>query len=1059
LALGLVVALSAPLGANRAAISSDESALVRSGRALECAGRFESAVETESRALALARVRGDRAGAADALAARAVAEDDLGSATDALQDDRAAVPLYRALANPAAAAAALGNSGIALAHTGRPDDARRAYQAALAADRAIGDRGGEADELARIGLIDEAQGRSDQALATLSTALAIQIATHSALGEAKTRNNIGIIDERLARYTAALAMYRAALPLFRGACYARGPAADLDNTGVADADIGRYTDALALHERARALYRAIGDRRGEARTLQNIGRVDEALGRYDDGLRVLRDALAIDRAIHDPGDTSNALGTLGAIEEDLGNHELAIHNFQSALAIYRRVRDPIGQASALGDIGIAAFELREYDNAISVQQQAYAIDRSEQNARGEAEDLTNIGAIEEQDQAYEQARAAYESARKIDVTIGDRLGEAREIGNLAVVEDSLHRPTEALALARRAISLDSELRIPEALWRAWRAAAHAEAELDRPEQALQAYDAALAQIEDVRAGLERTERRAFFANKLFVYDEFIEYLLDLHGRFPDRAYDLRALEIFERRHTRAFLELVAQSQVRHFSGVPAPISETQRALGLQDDRLRAAIAQARAAAHPVESEIVALESELTQLARKRARLDATIRSRYPAFAALLHPQPLVAHSSDPAQVTFDALQKKVLRQGEAMAVYDVLADRTALWIITPDTIQLAILPQGAGSLTTELVPLQNYVNTIQESLLPTRSLNYVARHAQASYGPVLDAQARLYNELFPEPIRPLLAGVTTLFVVPTGPLYGFPFETLSTDATSGERPRYLIDDFAVSYLSSASLLAVLRAGTARAAVAPPSLLAFADPDYEAADPNPPPGTVVPAAAQQREAALAPLASGFPELRGTAEEAQRIFSAIGLTPTKDTLRTRADASVETLRRLNASGELERYRYVFFGAHAVMPDEVDGISNASLVLAHPPDGLFPMGEVFGLSLHAQAVILAACDTGRGVTTAGEGVQGLTQAFMFAGSPIVSVADWELIDAIQPHFSADFFSAMAAGSSPAAALRKAKLAMIDNPDPKSSQPYFWAPTVLFGDGDVPQ
>ncbi len=1049
----------AALSSNAAAFDRDPRALVREGLRAEFAGHYSAAFAADSRALRIARVHRDRATEAAALSALGVVEDDLDLEDAALRDDMQAANRYRSLRDRAGTANALGNAGIVQMHVGHYDAALGLFRESLALDRAAGDRRGEADALGRVALVDEIRGRYDQALAHLGTALAMQRAAANVLGEAKARNNIGIVDEHLGRYGAALAMERAARPLFRSVGYRRGEAADLENIALADGDLGRYDDALAVHRAALGIFRALGNRRAEAQDLANTGIVDESLGRYDDGLRTLRDALAIDLKIDNPFGSANALDALGAIEEDLGRDESAQRIFQNALGIHRRIGNPIGEASDYSDIGVAASELGKYDAALEAQVDALELDRRIGNQPGEAGDLANIGGLYERAGRMGSARKAYERARALDAKVGDRLGEAEQLANLGVVESALGANADALASARRALGLERPLGVPEALWRALRVAAHAEAALGLSAQALADYDAALDQIERERAGLARSERRSFFAKKLFVYDEYVDYLIDLHRRFPDRGYDRKALEIFERRHARTFLELVAQSAVRNFSGVPANVVADERSLSLRDERLGLALVKARSAAHPAGRAIVALEDDLERTVAKRDALDRTIRARYPAFFALLHPQPLVADSRDPARLSMAGFQRDVLRPGEALLVYDVLGDRTALWVVTPQAFELAVLPCGSTTIATQAAALSSYVETIEPQINPQTSLRKVGRFASGAYAPVATASAALYDQLVPAGVRPLLAHASTLFVIPTGPLYGFPFETLVTRTAAGdERPHYLVEDAAVAYLSSASLLAVLRSGTERSHAPPIPLLAFADPDYAAPPSTALTGTAsIPGVAAQREAALANVASGFPALPGTADEARAAFSALGFSPSKDDLYLGADASVETLDRLNRSGALLNYRYLFFGAHAVMPDEVEGVTNASLVLAHPPAGLLTMGDVFGLSLNARAVVLSACESGRGVVTAGEGVQGLTQAFMYAGTPVVSVTDWKVVDLVQAEFNPKFFAAMAAGRTPAEALQQAKVEMIASDDPAKSQPFFWAPTVIFGDGDA--
>ena len=49
---------------------------------------------------------------------------------------------------------------------------------------------------------------------------------------------------------------------------------------------------------------------------------------------------------------------------------------------------------------------------------------------------------------------------------------------------------------------------------------------------------------------------------------------------------------------------------------------------------------------------------------------------------------------------------------------------------------------------------------------------------------------------------------------------------------------------------------------------------------------------------------------------------------------------------------------------------------------------------MADAFGLRPNADLVVLSSCNTGRGKHIQGEGIRGLTRAFMYAGTPAVEV-----------------------------------------------------------------
>ncbi len=99
----------------------------------------------------------------------------------------------------------------------------------------------------------------------------------------------------------------------------------------------------------------------------------------------------------------------------------------------------------------------------------------------------------------------------------------------------------------------------------------------------------------------------------------------------------------------------------------------------------------------------------------------------------------------------------------------------------------------------------------------------------------------------------------------------------------------------------------------------------------------------------------------------------------------------------------------------------------------------------------------VTLSACDTGRGKEIRGEGIMGLTRAFMYAGTPAVSVTLWPVESGSAKTLSTGLYKNLKAGKTRAEALREIKLRMIRGEEGKLFQhPFFWAPVVIFGDGN---
>ena len=109
-----------------------------------------------------------------------------------------------------------------------------------------------------------------------------------------------------------------------------------------------------------------------------------------------------------------------------------------------------------------------------------------------------------------------------------------------------------------------------------------------------------------------------------------------------------------------------------------------------------------------------------------------------------------------------------------------------------------------------------------------------------------------------------------------------------------------------------------------------------------------------------------------------------------------------------------------------------------------------------DVVELPLQARLAVLAACESARGLATGGQGVLGLSTAFMVGGVSTVIATLWKVDDATTRELMRRFYRGIARGDSPAAALQLAKQAVRE--DQHTRHPYYWAGFALIGHGDVP-
>jgi CHAT domain-containing protein len=137
--------------------------------------------------------------------------------------------------------------------------------------------------------------------------------------------------------------------------------------------------------------------------------------------------------------------------------------------------------------------------------------------------------------------------------------------------------------------------------------------------------------------------------------------------------------------------------------------------------------------------------------------------------------------------------------------------------------------------------------------------------------------------------------------------------------------------------------------------------------------------------------------------------------------------------------DAAVALARERVVKFSAPGVLALAPGGGEDGWLTAA---------GNRCELDLQADLVVLSACDTGRGRIT-GDGVVGLTRAFLSAGADTVIVSLWQVPDDATAALMVAFYEALAETGDKAAALQQAMVATrAQFPDPRN-----WSAFVLVG------
>ena len=640
-------------------------------------------------------------------------------------------------------------------------------------------------------------------------------------------------------------------------------------------------------------------------------------------------------------------------------------------------------------------------------------------------------------------------------------------------KDAAKMFTDAASGAQKDARLDLMWPAQRGLGRSlWLQAAQEKDAAKMREQALNAYREALKTIATIRAGSLRADesRTTFLATTKDVYDEaasaFAETALlnspagnALSGKALD--YAAESFKITEAGRARSLLDMLGEVNAQITEGVPADLlKRKQDNLNRQQEiaeQLTGISLSGDQKQKPAE-----LEKELDKLQTEFDEIENQIRAGSPRYAALTGAQPL----------TLAETQQKVLDDGTVLLEYSLGNDTCYAFAVTQSGVSLFKLPPRsnidklATDFRAQLIPpkLQRRIVGIDVVAEQQRGLGLVEGPSEN-----LTAFVAASNALYRAAVEPASNsfGDKRLLVVADGALNYIPFEALvrSTDGADYASLSYLIKSNEIVYAPSASVVAAIRQSGNKPSGK--NLLAVADPIFSSDDSRVKGKAGVPAAAEARGLGLGlesavndvagePKAAGglrLARLVGTRVEAEEIGKIAKSNGSQADLWIDLNASEDNLR----SRDVTNYRIIHVATHGLLDAERPQFTGVvlSLVGNKDNDGFLRTDEIFNLRLGAPLVMLSACETGLGKEKRGEGVIGLTRAFMYAGAPTVGVSLWSVADKSTADLMADFYRRLlgpASSNSASVAMRAAQLGLISGK--KYSAPFYWAPFVIVGD-----
>ncbi len=786
----------------------------------------------------------------------------------------------------------------------------------------------------------------------------------------------------------------------------------------------RYRDSGATEKiagcssRAMETACAVGDRNEEAVALNSLGLVAQSQGKPWEALVFFEKSRDIWRELGRPVFEATATFNIGNVYSLLGKLADSLQADLTALEMYRRANKQEYEADVLAAIAGVHMEQDSLKEAVGEAERALELARQFHDSTVELRALERKGTVQFK-LGLPEAESTYQEALELARRLQNQVMEAIVLNSLGELHAARDDPRRSLARHAEALKIFQDIHERVGECYSQFLIAKAQYRFGDLLAAREAIKASLSTTEDVRSASKTAElRSSYFASNRDRFELYIQILIGLHSQFPNRGYNVEAFEASERGRSRSLLDLLNEAKGRR--------------------RFEAALGQDRR--KELDEQISQIQNTLADRSdppltpERRAELEQSLDER-------LHEREMIPiqtagpDSDKPGSslaasvVDLPEIQDRLLDDNTLLLSYSLGQERSFLMVVDRHSLSIHELP-GRDE-------IESKAERFSKALLKSYS---VSARTQTSLA------ARNLGTLLLGPIVSELRG-RRLVIVAEGKLLPIPFSALEVafpGSSQGQGPAFapLVRRHEVINIPSASILATLLRKTAGRQPAPKTLAVLADPVFERSDSR----------------FSKPVAPGavpvvrFRRLSSSRDEAEAI---LGLVPSSQRFQA---LGFEATREVATSGQLSQYRIIHLATHTLLDADRPEFSGLVFSLydaqGNPrKNGYLRTFETPDIELPADLVVLSACSTGLGKPVPGEGLVGLTHAFLNAGAARLVVSLWDVNDQATAKLMETFYRGMLLkGLAPSAALREAQLEMMGKE--KYSSPYYWAPFVIEGE-----
>jgi CHAT domain-containing protein len=684
----------------------------------------------------------------------------------------------------------------------------------------------------------------------------------------------------------------------------------------------------------------------------------------------------------------NTLGILYMQQGDLSGSE---SSFRKALALSQSQGSQFWTASILLNLGVVALDKDHYDEALYWSHEASGTARTI-NAKIILEKaLANEGWAYHELGDYERSLAASQQAAAEAEKLGSAIDHVRFLNNAGQDLDQLHEPEQAEFVYRRSLAIAETIRNQEEIANAHVALAYLLLEEEKDDAAWAEIDQALVARQfrkDEPAIFPLLLARALIYTHRSQFSEAESHLNSIYAS-PTMTPSLR-WEV-----ENAFANLYARQNK------PAQAEGWYRKSIDTFERQRLSVKQGENRLPFFGNADQLYEDYITFLVG-RGRQEQALQILDEGRARTLREGLNTSITAQPSGVT--SVHRTILDpRAVARALngtvleYSIGEKRSYLWAINSRSIRIFELPGRAE--------IDGHVREYQRSIL--NSVDVLAKKDEAGMW--------LHRKLV-APASSMIPQGGKVFLIADGSLNNVNFETF---LVSSPQPHFWIEDVTLTSADSLQLLQSFRKRPM--AKTSPKLLLIGDPVSSSSE--------------------------FADLPNAPAEVRSV--AAHFEPVSRTVITHGAASPAAY----GASHPDQFTYIHFVAHGVANhlSPLDSAVLLSPASTRPDSFKLYARDIVQQPLHAELVTISTCYGSGTKSYAGEGLVGLSWAFLRAGSHNVIGAMWAVSDASTPALMNDLYTNLEKGSQPDVALRTAKLSLAHSAG-VYRKPLYWGAFQLY-------